>query len=528
MEGLNHPSKASLKILQWNVRGLNPDMLTQEVLYVLAKADVIVFTETWLANIEDIPTDLTAKFTCHAACRPYSGRGRPGGGVLVGVRNPISHTLQHTTVAPESVWVSIDQANTNPLQIGGVYLPPSGSTNSLGDPLDWLDLELARFPTDNLILVGDWNARIGELGDSPQVSHPPQEGINLPPPIPRLLGRTSQDHCANPRGVRLVHTCQAAGLHILNGRIPGDIPARFTYAGPQGSSCIDMFAAGEAIISHQHPTKLVVLSHPALQQHSDHHPVALMVPFAPPAIPPAPNPDTPQRKGPQARRWKWDATKKEAYNTTLASTPIIEKLEKLGDLPTEDAFQAFFDTVQEAARSAGLPNPRAQPQKRKLHHTPASTRTPILAVRRQAYLDLQNAWAISRTLRQSNNASPTGLLEAAAREHAAASRYKKLARLAKRRHIAALSARYSDLLQHKPNRFWTLYKRASPTEAPIATAVWMDHFQKLRAAPTPTGDVCPTINHTPPPSGVTLGAPTPSHMPGSSTNPSMRRKYVKH
>ena len=93
----------------------------------------------------------------------------------------------------------------------------------------------------HVLLAGDFNARTGSLSD--ELDPTLAEHVDLPSSLHtysfQAPERQSLDTHVDNFGHLLLHFCQAGQLHILNGRVPGDVPAQFTSHANAGHSCID-------------------------------------------------------------------------------------------------------------------------------------------------------------------------------------------------------------------------------------------------------------------------------------------------
>ena len=128
------------------------------------------------------------------------------------------------------LWVRSE--GTNSLMIGGVYRPPSAN---LAELLTHLQRVIPQYQSDEVIVLGDFNARIASLPSvvntaAVQARH--EERIVYP--------RTSEDLVKNKAGVDLVDTMNALNMIILNGL--NDL-ALFTCNQTKGSSVIDLVCA---------------------------------------------------------------------------------------------------------------------------------------------------------------------------------------------------------------------------------------------------------------------------------------------
>lgn len=208
----------TLRILSWNIRGLEGCKQYDDVKEEFAKADIVVLTETWLCH-EDAsherwrlrlvtPPLQPVHYVHHYVCKPrHGGAGRQRAGISVYIRSEID---RHTTVmgrdaANGILWLKLARALQpsvgTDILLACCYFPP----DCLSDPFEVLEEGLHRWGNGcTVIVVGDLNARTGSLNDGAQ------------PP------RVNSDRVINQQGRRCVDFCLSADLAIANGRVPGD------------------------------------------------------------------------------------------------------------------------------------------------------------------------------------------------------------------------------------------------------------------------------------------------------------------
>ena len=264
--------------------------------YRLRAHDLIVFAETLAPACSALARrklQLSGYHHFAASWKSVAG-GRRSGGVSVFVRDSLRDRVQELarTDEPggcESLWLRVHHAlpGGRSLLVGACYCAPltssvynraDGSGASSGELPDLVfgalsgQLDLLREDDDEVLLLGDFNAHVGQLderGDSVRTS------VDAPAPLRQL--RSSSDAKVDAFGRALAGLCQAHDLSIINGRAVGDSPAACTcFNTRQGSSVIDLYIASVALFTHVRRLE-VKPSHKwgASNVLSDHLPVAL-------------------------------------------------------------------------------------------------------------------------------------------------------------------------------------------------------------------------------------------------------------
>lgn len=78
----------------------------------------------------------------------------------------------------------------------------------------------------SLIIIGDWNARIGE--ENARIEIKKEEDWK----------RKSEDKTLNNEGKKMLDFCEEYGITIMNGRMRGDEEGKYTHIGENGASVI--------------------------------------------------------------------------------------------------------------------------------------------------------------------------------------------------------------------------------------------------------------------------------------------------
>lgn len=157
-------------------------------------------------------------------------KGRAKGGQLIGIRKTLG---KNVTIHEWKYGVSIEgdllEMEDKKLKIITVYNNEGVSNvNNQIKPL----LEDVIEKGEGLIVLGDWNARIGcENGEAESDSYEIERNYTK--------NRTSEDKMSNPEGRKLLNLCIKYGLKILNGCIKDDYEGKLTYIGEAGSLVLD-------------------------------------------------------------------------------------------------------------------------------------------------------------------------------------------------------------------------------------------------------------------------------------------------
>ncbi|XP_006822537.1 uncharacterized protein LOC102802199, partial [Saccoglossus kowalevskii] len=134
------------------------------------------------------------------------------------------------------------------------------------DLFSYLEKDILQFSLKgDVLLVGDFNARIGSLDDRIDDS----KNMHLPLPsyyINDNLGNrntmvVNSSCCINKFGKKIIQLCIDCNLIILNGRTIGDSTGKYTCHTPQGSSTIDYGITSKNLCDSLQYFKVADLSH---------------------------------------------------------------------------------------------------------------------------------------------------------------------------------------------------------------------------------------------------------------------------
>ena len=287
-------TESTIKIISWNIHGLNEEKLSQSIIGGFLKTfDTVLLTETW--SIAGQSYGLTG-FQYHDFCREYKhSRARRGaGGQGVFIRNEISKGVDkirnHKDII---VWLKLKKSFfglTENIMIGSVYVYPEDLTCVDEDQFVLFQRELCNLPChDSHILCGDFNARTnvandyivernygsdGQLSELLDDNSHSQTQVHTYLKNYNILERYSMDRRPmNRHGSRLIELCKTSNMFILNGRCGRDYGVgRYTRVNTMGSSVIDYVLCTAKV--HQRITEFQVGNK---MPESDHNPVTFSI-----------------------------------------------------------------------------------------------------------------------------------------------------------------------------------------------------------------------------------------------------------
>lgn len=222
-----------LSFIFWNVEGIrNISLVSKSDLEILNNAKIICLCETWNEQSRSILFPLKKFKIVEALADRIHAKGRARGGLMILYDSSTAQLLEEIYNSKFFIFARF-KFNNESLIIGSVYIPPTSVNDYiLSDLHEALEYISVSFPNDKILVGGDFNARIGDLG----------EDVN---DIIQTNGfvrrdRLSMDPKVNARGSDLHHLMTTISLFSLNGRVHNDIPAKFTFTAGSGRSVIDL------------------------------------------------------------------------------------------------------------------------------------------------------------------------------------------------------------------------------------------------------------------------------------------------
>ena len=255
-----------LRLMSWNIHGsVNAAINDSYFKEVVNNNDIIILTETWLAEHIDIFSD---DFYNYHNIRPMHARAkRPSGGISILMRHHLRNSnrgkgIQIVKEHDCFVWLKIDKLCLNMnknIFICATYIPPKDSTywdtRPNSDPYNMLEQDIAQYQQEgDILFLGDFNARTGTKED--YVSDLLQEETELftrnnENSVLEKLKRKNRNNCdqkINVYGNKLLDLCKGFNMRILNGRTLGDSQGSFTCFQSNVRSTVDYAVASEYLM----------------------------------------------------------------------------------------------------------------------------------------------------------------------------------------------------------------------------------------------------------------------------------------
>ena len=119
---------------------------------------------------------------------------------------------------------------------------------------------------ENIMIIGDLNARIGKYQNPSTENIPSNDALNVT--------RNSKDDIFNRNGKKIMDFFEDFGLFVLNGTSKGDSSGEFTFISGQGQSVIDIAAISMEWVNVYKDFKVEI------ENFSAHLPIEVKVQFA--------------------------------------------------------------------------------------------------------------------------------------------------------------------------------------------------------------------------------------------------------
>ena len=294
-------TKTTIKIISWNIHGLNEEKLSQCIVgCFLKRFDIILLTETWSTAGQSYGLDGFQYYDFHRGYK-HSRARRGAGGQGVFIRNELSKGVDvmrnHKDII---VWLKLKQSFfglTEDIMIGSIYIYPEDSTCIDEDQFVLLQKELGNLPCqESYILCGNFNARTNVINDYILERNYGSDGL-----LSELLDDKSYNQAQvytylknnnivkrysldrrppNRHGSRLIELCKTSNMFILNGRRDCDYGVgKYTRVDVTGSSVIDYVLCTTKM--HERITEFQIGNK---MPESDHNPVIFSIKLNSPVV----------------------------------------------------------------------------------------------------------------------------------------------------------------------------------------------------------------------------------------------------
>lgn len=251
----NLSSTMSLKIGSWNIQGLRDKADDSDFINILNDYDIFILSETWMDKSANI--DGYIQFSKY---RKKSKNNRIYGGITILVKNMYKKGVQEVqSKSQHCVAINLKKeffGFHRSITLCGVYIPPekSSSWNNSCDNDPFYDLQqlvCTRCITDDILLCGDFNARVGKLQDY-IVDDSFDGGIDTSVYIPdhEIIDRMTYDSTVNNFGRKLINLCRETQLRLVNGRALGDLSGKYTCYQKNGNSVVDFVVVNEQLLQN--------------------------------------------------------------------------------------------------------------------------------------------------------------------------------------------------------------------------------------------------------------------------------------
>ena len=256
-------------LLSWNIHNISQSSSgrkTEDAEFnkILQQASLFCLQETKGNVVLD-------NYRCYNSLRDNTRSG----GICIGIHRSLDHLIEHIPVEcsdVQAIKISKNATKTGQNMIViNVYDPPENSSVSKkrqnADSVPILDqvIELiARQSDADILLVGDFNARTGNLNFNPRKENW-EDGRQL-----NVEGklRASMDPKVNSRGKKLLSMLSECNLSILNGNILGDVFGDLTCLTYNGASVVDYVITSGPVKAQVKSFKVLPMT-----TYSDHKPL---------------------------------------------------------------------------------------------------------------------------------------------------------------------------------------------------------------------------------------------------------------
>ena len=256
-------------LLSWNIHNISQSSSgrkTEDADFnkILQQASLFCLQETKGIVVLD-------NYRCYNSLRDNTRSG----GICIGIHRSLDHLIEHIPVEcsdVQAIKISKDATKTGQNMIViNVYDPPENSSVSIKRQnansvpiIDQVTELIARQSDADVLLVGDLNARTGNLNFNPRKEN--WEDVRQLNVEGKL--RASMDPKVNSRGKKLLSMLSECNLSILNGNILGDVFGDLTCLTYNGASVVYYVITSGAVKAQVKSFKVLPMT-----TYSDHKPL---------------------------------------------------------------------------------------------------------------------------------------------------------------------------------------------------------------------------------------------------------------
>lgn len=215
--------------MAYNIGGLHNKKLFLNFFNFLNNFDIFFLLETFV-TLEKVNAfeSYFSNFSMHWIPAKKQERGRPVEGFLYGIKigSQVHRNSEFLNVNGKTI-VKLKFSSENYFIIP-VYINDSKWEDQFSSMYNFL----SEFDEDNIMLIGDFNARMGT-----------EQVVDIGTSNKHISEvRKSKDSKLNKRGLELLDFLNSFGFILLNGRTKGDEAGEYTFISGQGCSTIDLCA----------------------------------------------------------------------------------------------------------------------------------------------------------------------------------------------------------------------------------------------------------------------------------------------
>jgi len=363
--------------------------------------------------------------------------------------------LQHVLEANQ-YWLTVDlKIGTQQIILSIIYFNPSTQFETrLEMWSESMDILMESTKDVPVLICGDLNVRIGNLGEIPNELTSPRVKLN----------RNSLDMVVNRKGKQLMQLFDNFSLFLLNGRTPSDTTGEYTFIQARGddfcASVLDLVAGNCELIN------IVRDFYIDRQYDSDHRICVTELQIQ------CPTPTIIPRKRPTLIKYSWNAALKEEYKAALDRSLIST------DGNVEDLYLQLKMGIHNAAKATGMIK------------FVGGTKTPAL---NKPWFDNECKTLMTKKRRLLRTCKRIGFTEFNTRAYICAKKELKLLIEKKKKAHARTTA---EILANVRNTkmFWNAannFRRRRQIQCPLKVSDWEEFYSRLN-----TGAIVQSLNIT--------------------------------